>query len=109
MTIEIFLDRRSVHDEAWDGDDQKTNYRLCNGDFVMLMKAARGECSRGYAVIPAGSKGVVCNARTPRAVSPTGNGYFANIDIELDGTRFRVRVPHNAVKKLRGKPVPASA
>lgn len=103
MTIQITLDRRSVPDEAWDVDDHKTNYRLRDGDIVALTKATRGECSRGYASIPAGAKGVVKHARTPRVTSPTGHGYFANIDIDLDGTWFRVRVPHNAVKKLARK------
>lgn len=101
VTIEIHKDRRSVHDEAWGKDDQKTNYRLRDGQLVILKTSTRGECSRGYATIPAGTKGVVARARTPRVTSPTGHGYFANVDVEIEDIRFRIRVPHNAVKVAR--------
>lgn len=100
MSIKILHDRRAVPDEAWDADDYKTNYRLRDGALVKLTRQTRGDCSRGYAAIPAGIVGVVKTARTPRVTSPTGHGYFANIDIVLEGFRFRVRVPHNAIKVL---------
>lgn len=96
MAIEIKKLRREVPDTAWDYDNKKTNYSLKNGDTVLLVRSTRGDCSRGYALIPPGASGVVVNARTPRVF---GSGYFANVDVFIDDEKFRIRVPHNALAK----------
>lgn len=96
MAIEIKMNRRYVPDNAWRYDNNETNYSLKNGDTVTLLHSTRGDCSRGYALIPPGTSGVVVKARTPRVF---GSGYFANVEVFIDDEKFRIRVPHNALSK----------
>lgn len=104
--------RRWTHslDRAWRRDGDKSRHRsrvkpkLCDGDPVKLTQDTMGGGSRYYCLVPEESVGVVVVARTPNV---TGNeGYFANVDILHDGCRFRVRVPHDALRRL---PSPSGA
>jgi len=82
-------------DEAWKNDNRRSNAKLTDGANVTLRYATRGQGSRRYAVIPAGTNGVIIHARTPRVTGP--GGVFANVDVLADGDKYRVRVPHNAL------------
>jgi hypothetical protein len=90
-------------DPAWDKDTEGTNYRLKDGDSVELKSDARGDFSNGCFMVPAGTKGLVAIARTPRVLSHAGTKslYFANVDVEIDGRKGRIRVPHGALQIVR--------
>ena len=96
-------DPRSVDDKAWDDDVQPTNYKLCDGDTVELNVPTRGDFSAGYFLVPSGTLGKVVHARTPRVVRRPGtkSAYFANVDVEVDGCRGRIRVPHGVLKRVK--------
>lgn len=105
--ITFSWDRHSVPDDAWGLDNRKTNYRLADGDAVELISRTRGDANKGYIAVPAGTRGIVIHAKTPRV---RGQGYFANIDCTMDGVEglVRVRVPHNALRKLKPSSTPAN-
>lgn len=92
-----------------------TNYRLREGDTVQLLEPARVD---GYWYDPTfaphgcwvshyilrGSVGKVIRARTPKVLRVGSKSlYFANIDIEHNGVKSRVRLEHHLFKKLRSK------
>lgn len=96
-----------------DHQPYKTNYRLAEGDEVLLLEHAvvdgywfeESTMSKGSwdnHVVLAGARGVVRTARTPWVSSPGGaTRYFANVDVQMpDGSVSRVRVAHTALKKL---------
>ena len=97
--MEISTNRQVIPDEAWDHDDHKTQCQLMDGDRVLLVRQTRGDGGRGYANIPAGVEGVVIHARTPRVHGP--GVWFANVDVICESALFRVRVPHNALRRVR--------
>lgn len=84
-------------DAAWDLDDGKSNPSIRDGGVVKLLRDTKGECGRGYFHIPAGAEGVVVKARTPRV---SADGCFANVDVTIDGEKYRIRVPHNAISTV---------
>lgn len=87
-------------DAAWANDNQPTNFRLKDQDHAVLSCDTRGEFSNGYFLVPKGTKGVVRTARTERVVQRDGckSQYFANVDVEIDGVKGRIRVPHGALR-----------
>lgn len=93
-------------------ENPKTNYRLKDGDQVLLLDPARVD---GYwydeVHNPRGSYdshymlpntiGTVIKARTPCVTSKDGRTcYFANVDVEYNGTKHRVRVFHSTLKRI---------
>lgn len=89
-----------------------TNYRLKDGDSVILLEHTRVD---GYWYDPVynpwgswdsffvlrGTEGVVVKARTPCVLAPRGRtAYFANIDVMIHGRPYRVRVGHDKIKRL---------
>lgn len=89
-------------DPAWKDDTKATNYRLKDGDSVELKIATKGDFSKGNFLVPSGTKGVVAVARTPRVrCGNIKSVYFANVDIEIDGIKGRIRVPHGVLRILR--------
>lgn len=91
----------------------KTNYRLKDGDEVVLLANARVDgywydalyapfgCWDSHYILK-GSKGVVVKARTPSVVSEHGKTeYFANIDVPNAGTVSRVRLHHDQIMRAR--------
>jgi hypothetical protein len=91
---------RSDSDAAWENDNKRTNYHLCDGDTVILKVDTKGQFSNGYFTVPAGTQGIVINARTTRVAMFAGNQskYFANVDVIIDGQKGRIRVPHGALR-----------
>jgi hypothetical protein len=90
----------------------RTNYRLKAGDHVVLKEHATVS---GYwldgvfaphgswvsHIMLAGAVGKVVVARTPWVCGPDNETrYFANIDIEHNGCVSRVRMSHNALRRL---------
>lgn len=90
----------------------KTNYRLKNGDLVVLLN---NESVTGYWFDPdfmetgsweshsivKGTIGKVIFARTPYVFSEDGRTkYFANIDVSHLGVVSRVRVQHSDIKRI---------
>ena len=97
------LRRAEATDPAWAADDGATNYRLKEGQRVMLRRPTVADSSTGGVLLGAGSVGVVIWARSPRVTQPKVRRpctflYFANIDFTNSGETYRARVPHNAVK-----------
>lgn len=93
--------RWKCNDPSWDLDGP-TNYRLKDGDQVQLVSEAVGDCSAGFAKLPAGTVGTIAVARTPKVRQRVGSSlYFANVDCLIDGLgKVRVRVPHGAIQKV---------
>lgn len=91
---------RNDRDAAWENDDKPTNYRLRDGDQVVLQIETKGQFSNGNFTVPAGTAGVVIRARTARVVlsAQTKSKYFANVDVLVDGVKGRIRVPHGALR-----------
>lgn len=92
----------------------RTNYRLKDGDTVRLLQPARVDgywhddihAPRGswdsHYMLP-GAVGVVVRARTPCVWTQDGKqAYFANVDIAHNGVVSRVRVGHEAIRRIRG-------
>lgn len=88
-----------LRDEAWEKDNRRTNRRLRDGDRVVLKYHTIADFD---VPVPAGVSGIVVHARTVRVRRP---GYFANVDVVVDGVTRRVRVPHNALRKRRDQDV----
>lgn len=91
-------------EEAWAKDARETNYRLKDGDKVVLRHAtiADGGAELHSTCVPAGAEGVVTRARTPRVTRRRGQGslYFANVKVVApNGVTLAVRVPHSALRK----------
>ena len=89
-------------DPAWALDDGSTNYRLEEGDTVIL----RCSTVADGALLAPGTVGTVADARTPRVRQPVKRKprtyiYFANVDFIVDGVAYRGRVPHNALKRRK--------
>jgi hypothetical protein len=93
-------------------ENPRTNYRLKDGDRVLLLEPAKVDsywyddvhCPRGsyesHYMLP-NTIGTVVKARTPCVTSIGGKTcYFANVDVEYNGTKHRVRVYHSVLKKL---------
>lgn len=90
----------------------KTNYRLKDGDTVTLTQPAavdeyfydpiiapRGVWSK-LTILP-GANGIVQCARTPKVTARRGDSlYFANVDVNVLGVIYRVRVEHCALRKI---------
>ena len=94
-----------MRDEAWEKYKTcPTNYRLKKGDIVEL------KCSTvvdNRIIIPAGIVGEVICARTPRITEPINKPkrmslYFANVDCDINYQIVRIRVPHAALKIIKG-------
>lgn len=80
-------------DQAWHHGDGRTNYRLKDGDRVMLLFPT----SNDQGLVEAGVHGTVVHARTPKVARKRGTSpYFANVDLD---NGIRIRVPHGALKK----------
>lgn len=97
-------------DAAWAADTGSTNYQLRNGDTVKLLSSTVGD-AHCTVEIAAGAVGTVINARTPRVKAPEDRKpgtyiHFANVNIEIGGVTYRVRVPHNALKIERKPKTP---
>lgn len=93
-------------DPAWAADDGLTNYRLKDGQRVMLRVPTVAITNEGGILVGAGSEGVVKIARTPRVTQPEVREprtylYFANVDLKGPNGIMRARVPHNALRILR--------
>ena len=96
-------------DSAWYADDGTTNYKLKDGDKVSLLYSTIGDGPKFVVHLAIGTLGTVVTARTPRTLQPRVRKprtyiYFANVDFEIGGVKYRGRVPHNALKKLRKTP-----
>jgi hypothetical protein len=102
MNLQPFV-RGVTPDATWDDDTKPTNYSLKAGDAVTLCISTKGDFSTGVFVVPAGTTGKVVNARTPRVTRRIGSksAYFANVDVYIEGTRGRIRVPHGVLRKVR--------
>ncbi len=91
----------------------KTNYRLKDGDRVMLLEPIKVDSYwydegtntssyHGYDML-AGCVGTVIRAYTPCVTrSPGEPEYFANVDIEHNGQVSRVRPFHNQIRLATG-------
>jgi len=93
-------------EEARAKDDRTTNYRLKDGDSVMLRHGTIVEGARSDAYAPPGTFGVVTHARTPRVKRRAGKGslYFANVRIVgPDALVYTARVPHSALSITKPK------
>jgi hypothetical protein len=88
---------------AWEQDTKPTNYRLKDGDTVELLADAKGDFSNGNFLVPPGTHGVVAIARTPRVFTRAENKslYFANVDVQIDGKKGRIRVPHGVLRIIQ--------
>lgn len=95
-------------------DPNYINYRLKAGDKVTLVNPAkvagywhdpvyepRGRWESHF-MLP-GCVGTVIAARTPCVSYAPGKepAYFANVDIEHNGTKSRIRVFHKELRKVR--------
>ena len=92
-----YQSERMARDEAWENDSKRDNLKLRDGDLVTLIHSTKGE---GW-FIPAGSTGVIVQARTPRVRKSKDchSEYFANIAILAPtGSPVRARVPHSAIR-----------
>lgn len=90
-------------DPAWANDNQPTNRSLKDSDTVILNCDTKGDFSNGTFLVPKGTPGIVRTARTARVVVRDGckSQFFANVDVEIDGVKGRVRVPHGALRIVR--------
>jgi hypothetical protein len=96
---------RNDCDAAWENDTRPTNYRLRDGDTVVLKTDTKGQFLNGYFTVPAETSGVVVTARTARVAvfDGTKSQYFANVDVVIDGKTGRIRVPHGALRTTSRK------
>lgn len=93
-------------DSAWAADDGVTNYRLKDGDTIVLGVPTVADSQFGCSCLDVGTRGTVVYARTPRVTQPRVRRpstyiYFANVDFEIGGQKFRGRVPHNAIRRAK--------
>lgn len=105
--MDIIQMGKRVVDEAWTMhfNNKPTNYKLKDGDKVVLLAQTIGSGSITNVSVPAGVNGVVKIARTARTYRMPGvtSCYFANVDVIVDGKTFRVRVPHGALRIVQDK------
>lgn len=87
----------SVHDAAnTEFRKSRTNYRLKDGAIVATKAQTLTSSKKS---VPPGTFGTVIWARTPKVIHEPGTSlYFANVDVDLDGTIERIRVPHGALQ-----------
>ncbi len=108
LQVLSYAEKRSYNDPAWEQfSDCPTNYRLADGDKVTLNADTIGDGS-DYVIVTKGTTGIVVTARTPKVAMPRLSRsrlppslYFANVDVELAGRRYRLRVPHGALTRSK--------
>ena len=91
-------------DPAWAADNGVTNYKFKDGDTVALVVPTVTDFNHGRALLAGDTVGTLIRARTPRVTQPRVRKpgtyiYFANVDFEIDGVKYRGRVPHNALRR----------
>lgn len=95
-----YAEQREYRDPAWQHDDHRSLTRIRDGASYVLAFDTLGQGATAV-IIPAGTSVEVVNARTPRVTGP--GHYFANADATHLGERYRVRIPHCALKGERGE------
>ena len=82
-------------------EKDKTNPKLKDGDTVFLTEDMDVETGRGViTILPAGTEGVVVDARTPKVRQLPGTSpYFANVDCNIGNCVVRVRPYHYQLRR----------